>query len=89
VGQEVDNDYPLFLYLYDTEGYHRGSERINNYGELKEVMRTSIKQAIAEKREVRITDTGDLMMFHSKAGHIKWDGRTKHTCEVCRSEDEG
>jgi len=69
--------YPLFLYIYDIDGCHRGSIKIDNKIALEYAMRTSIKIAINQKREVRITDTGDLLCFHSQGGAILYDGVEK------------
>jgi hypothetical protein len=87
-GEMMNEDYPLFMYIYDKDGYHRGSTRLEDYKATETAFMTTIRSAIQEKREVRITDTGDLMVFHSKNGHIKWDGERKHTCAECRCDDE-
>src|SRR5438132_8958047 len=39
--------------------------------------KTSIRQAIVNKREVRITDSGDLLCFHAKDGKILYDGERR------------
>jgi len=66
--------YPLYLYIYDFDGHHRNSIRLNNKVMLNYALRGSIKIAINQKREVRITDTGDLLCFHSQGGAILYNG---------------
>ena len=66
--------YPLLLYIYGDEGLNQGSIRLNNEVALAYAFRTSIKYAIENKREVRITDTGDLLCFHARDGKILYDG---------------
>ena len=71
------NLYPLYLFIYDEKGFHSDGVRLENKHKLEYAFKTSIKFAIANKREVRITDSGDLLCFHAKDGKILYDGE-KH-----------
>lgn len=62
--------YPLFLYIYRHDGYHTGSELLRNEDQLKTALAGKVKEAIMQGREVRITDTGDLLVFHAEHGKI-------------------
>lgn len=78
--------YPVLLYIYGADGFHRGSIPINSKAQLEIAFKTIIKFAINEKREVRITDIGDLMVFHSYNGCIKYNGMSHHECENCKEK---
>lgn len=67
-----DNDWPLYLYEYNDSGFHKGRVRISNDAELKATMATTVKIAIEEKREIRITDGGDYLVYHSRNGVVLW-----------------
>ena len=71
------NLYPLYLFIYDENGFHSTGVRLEDKHKLEYAMRTSIKYALAARREVRITDSGDLLCFHAKNGKIIYDGE-KH-----------
>lgn len=71
------NLYPLYLFIYDENGFHSTGVLLEDKQKLEYAFKTSIKFAIANKREVRITDTGDLLCFHAKDGKILYDGE-KH-----------
>jgi len=74
---QVDPDknlYPLYLYIYDENGFHSIGVRLDDKQKLEYAFKTSIKFAIANKREVRITDSDDLLCFHAKDGKILYDG---------------
>ena len=73
-----DELYPLFVYLYNKEGWYKEPIRIENETALMFMFRGPIKEAIREKLEVRITDTGDLLCFHAANGSILWDGKTHY-----------
>ena len=68
------NLYPLYLFIYDENGFHSTGVRLEDKYKLEYAFKTSIKFAIANKREVRITDSGDLLCFHAKDGKILYDG---------------
>jgi len=66
--------YPLYLFIYNAEGFHSTGVRLEDKHKLEYALKTSIKLAIANKREVRITDSGNLLCFHAKDGKILYDG---------------
>ena len=68
------NLYPLYLFIYNENGFHSTGVRLENKQKLEYAFKTSIKLAIANKREVRITDSGNLLCFHAKDGKILYDG---------------
>ena len=65
-------DFPLRLYEYNAEGRYGYPLRIENSAALEVAMTTIVKAALAERREVRITDTGDDLVFHVQNGSIVW-----------------
>ena len=70
-------DGPWKIYVYDHMGYHSGGKWFRK-GPMKypgeEIKAQEAKQradkAIAAKREVRICDGGDRLVFHSKHGKM-------------------
>ncbi len=65
------DDFPLNLYIYDENGRYTEPIYINNESVLKSsVIKNLLRTAIYKKREVRITDTGDLLVFHAQNGEI-------------------
>ena len=70
-------DGPWKLYIYGRSGYHTGCKWFRR-GPMKypdeEITFAQAKQrtekAIAEKREVRICDGGDMLVFHSQDGVV-------------------
>jgi hypothetical protein len=71
-GENDDPLYPLFIYVYNADGYHSGPQPIDNEIALGVRMQTTIREAFASKREVRITDCGDCMVLHIKNGAIEF-----------------
>lgn len=69
------DDFPLFLYLYDQQGFYRGAKRLGNRQELKTTFEREVVPAIRERREVRICDTADYLCFHAKDGRVLYPPR--------------
>ena len=67
----MSDDYPFFLYVFDVHGHYGERTRIGNDTELHAAF-VSIKPMIAAGREVRITDSGDDLVFHAANGKIIW-----------------
>ena len=67
-----DDGYPMRLYVYGHNGRHSGGTWLYTEAELHDAMTTVVKPALADKREVRITDSGDCMIFHAENGRIVW-----------------
>ena len=65
-----DMSFPLRLYVYNAEGRHNGGKWLKNDSQLETAMTGPVKAAIAAKREVRITDSGDFLVFHAQGGRI-------------------
>lgn len=58
-----DRKGPFALYIFDSTGYHSG----------RQYFASKIKRAdaaIAKGKEVRITDGGDMLVFHSRGGKV-------------------
>lgn len=64
------DEFPLFLYLYDAQGFYRGARRLDDSQELKTAFEREIIPAIRQGREVRICDCGDYLCFHAKGGEV-------------------
>jgi hypothetical protein len=72
----TDRKGPFKLYIYEPHSeYHRGGVyfmKKPQYPEEGEITVTEAKTrallAIADDREVRITDSGDLLVFHARNG---------------------
>ncbi len=71
---ETPIEFPLYLYIYDREGYHDGKTVIHNKDELMAAFAGPIRIANLEKREVRITDSGDVMQLWMRNGQMVPDG---------------
>lgn len=87
LGKKDDDLYPILVYVYNKDGFYSHPVRVYNKTELAFIFETAVVPAINEKREVRMTDTGDLLVFHSYNGCIKYDGMTHHECEKCRESN--
>ena len=68
----MSEDYPMYLYEYGADGMHSGRQYINNDTELRAMMASVVTQAMREGREIRITDTGDHLIFHAEHGRVVW-----------------
>lgn len=64
------DEFPLRLYEYNTEGRYGKPVRIDNAAQLEIAMRTTVRRALDEKREIRITDMDDFLCFHARNGGI-------------------
>ncbi len=73
-----DNLFPVLVYEYDKDGRYGPLLRIENEADMKLWFMTKLKPIIDGKREVRITDTGDLMCFHARNGKILYDGKNHY-----------
>ncbi len=79
----------LALYVYDANGYHRGAQyfrRVVQYpGEEITVAEAHglADKAFSERREVRITDSGDLLVFHSKDGQVLYPDNPQRFWDEC------
>ena len=68
--------YPMFLYIYEKDGMHGDPVQINSEAQLHDPGTVMIlKIAMQEKREIRITDPNDFLLFHAQDGKILFDGK--------------
>ena len=67
-----DFGFPIIGYIYDNRGYHGGKVWIHSKDQLNLFMAGPVRQARLENREVRITDGGDFMIYHSEKGQLIW-----------------
>lgn len=58
------------LYEYDANGRYSAPALIEAEAGLDDAVASIIRVALAEKREVRITDSGDALVFHAQNGEI-------------------
>lgn len=78
VEQDAPDDeglYPLRLYVFDADGMHDGGKWLRSESQLSDAMAGPIRVAVEAKREVRITDTGDSLVFHARDGEILFPTR--------------
>ncbi len=69
--------YPMRLYVYNEEGRYGPPVIITSEAQLHSLgTKMLLRDAMARKVEIRITDPGDLLLFHAEGGVIKFDGRT-------------
>jgi hypothetical protein len=70
-------DGPFALYIYGRDGMHSGKKWFRK-GKMKypdeeitvEDAKKRVKEAIAHKKEVRICDGGDMLVFHAAHGKV-------------------
>ena len=71
---EPVKDASYRLYIYGPDGYHSGGQWFRNKPKYPDEEITTVEakkriyEAIAQKKEVRITDGGDMLVFHSIQG---------------------
>ncbi len=69
--------YPMQVYIYNLDGTYGDPVQIDSVEQLSGPgTKMMIRTAMQEKREIRITDPGDSLLFHAKNGKILWDGKT-------------
>lgn len=74
----MDDLFPLLVYEYNAKHQYGRPRRLENDGDLKLYFIENLKKILDEKRELRITDTGDLLCFHIKDGKVLYDGKNHH-----------
>ena len=74
----IDNSlFPVLVYEYNSQGRYGEPVRMTE-PRLVLWMTANLKKILREKRELRITDTGDLLCFHVQDGKILYDGQTHY-----------
>jgi hypothetical protein len=69
-----DDDWDwLGVYLFRDDGTYGSATWIKGPDELKKML-PSIQGHVRNKLEVRITNSGDELLFHSMEGGVEWDG---------------
>lgn len=63
---------PYFGYLYTRDGYYGPPTDLRTEGQLERFMNVLARQAMDERREVRVTDADDCLVFHSQHGKVLW-----------------
>ena len=69
---------PWRLYIYGKDGYHSGASRFSRTSTMDSENRTIPFEEAKDREhyatkgglEVRITDTGDMLVFHSQDGKV-------------------
>jgi hypothetical protein len=65
---------PFALYVYGSDGYHSGKQWFSKTIRYPDeeisvpLAKSRALKAVAEKREVRITDGGDMLVYHARGG---------------------
>jgi hypothetical protein len=75
---QEDDDFPLKLYEYSALGRYGEPTVIEDVVALADAMRSKIKSALDDEREIRITDMNDVLVFHAKDGKILWPRGVQH-----------
>ena len=70
------SNYPMLGYEYNQDGRYGEPRHIKNDGQLRCFFVDVVKPAIKEKREIRITNSMDEMLFHAKDGRVLFGGKT-------------
>ena len=66
----VEEEFPMFLYIHDHEGFHDGKIKIPDQACLSRVFPEMIAPAIRAGKEVIVTDVMDCCTFHAREGKI-------------------
>ena len=75
----MDDLFPLSIYIYELDGLHGNPIRINSESQLKGPgVKLMLDVAMQQKKEIVITDPGDLTVFHAKNGKVLFDGEGHH-----------
>ena len=69
-------EFPVLIYEYSREGYYGAPVRIFDAASLKVWMLANVSSIVKEKRELRITNVDDELVFHIEAGRLMFDGET-------------
>ena len=59
-------DFPLYLVLYNEDGFHPGKKRIPDAAALQHAFAHEVMPAVEKGLEVVITDIDDFAVFHAK-----------------------
>jgi hypothetical protein len=70
----IDPAFPLRGYVYGADGMHRGAEWLATPEALQAFLAGPALKAMAEHREVRVTDGGDMMVLHARDGKVLFPG---------------
>lgn len=79
----------LALYIYDENGFHRGPQYFRKHVKYPSEEITSAQAhnrafvAVSKGLEVRITDSGDMLVFHAKDGKILYPENPAKFWEEC------
>lgn len=67
--------YPMSVYIYDADGNYGFPVRIMSEAQLTGPgTKLMLQVAMRQKVEIRITDPGDMLLFHANKGKILFDG---------------
>lgn len=72
-----DDLFPVLVYEYNKDHKYGPPLRMSTLEQLNIWIKLNLRKILDEKRELRITDTGDMMCFHVNNGEILYDG-VKH-----------
>lgn len=67
----MDELYPIRLYIYDASGHYGAPVEIDDEAHLNSMgIKTVIRMAMDLRREIRMTDPMDRLVFHAVDGSI-------------------
>jgi hypothetical protein len=76
----MSNEDPLFpikIYIYEADGMYGEPIQINSEAQLNGPgTKLILRVAMQQKREIVMTDPGDLTLFHAKDGKILFGGQS-------------
>ncbi len=78
-----EREGPWRLYIYGPDGYHSGGQWFRKKPKYPDEEITTAQAhnralvAVSEGKEVRITDGGDMLVFHAKGGKVLYPAEPK------------
>lgn len=70
--------YPIFLYIYKHNGTFEEPLQINSHVQLESInVKLLIRVAMSARKEIRIKDIADELLFHAKDGRVLFDGKMR------------
>lgn len=86
-----DRKGPFRLYIFDKDGMHNGSRWFRKFPKYSEEITIPAAQVITEeavtlRKEVRITDSGDMLVYHAIDGKVVYPAQGDFWQEVFAEE---
>lgn len=71
--------YPMKVFVYGFDGRHSGGDDILSERALNLAFQLLVVPAMRERREVRIVDVDDHLVFHAIGGKVVWPDEAEAT----------